>query len=154
MNQVSNYNFQVTSQKKDLDINHLEDKFTIVASEEGINAMSFYFSLQLNKTTKSFCVSGIALTPNMEPYLQVANIKSYVQGIFNFKNEDIIAKALYELKNAFNDKECMLDPFNPSWRSFHRQFVAWFKSEFRVFLDNEIVSHDLLLNLKTRAIYE
>ena len=68
MNQVSNYNFQVTSQKKDLDINHLEDKFTIVASEEGINAMSFYFSLQLNKTTKSFCVSGIGTIAMRLPF--------------------------------------------------------------------------------------
>jgi len=154
MNQVSNYNFQVTSQKRDLDINHLEDKFTIVASEESINAMSFYFSLKLNKTTKSFYVSGIDLTPNMEPYLQVANVRSYIQGIFNFKNEDIITKALYELKNAFNDKECRLDPFSSSWRIFHRQFVAWFKSEFSIFLDNEIASHDLLLSLKKSASYE
>ena len=150
MSQILKYDFKITGQTRDLDLNYLNEKFTIVASESDLRVSDFYFFLKLKKGDAAFEIKEILLTPDNAPYWQNDQALLFLEAKFRFRNRDEVKNAIKELEKAFNGKNCCIDVFDHSWRIFHRQFVEWFVHEFSPFLESEIKNYEYFMNIKTR----
>lgn len=139
------YKFKITGQKRESYLPDMKERITISVSAEELKSTSFFFSLKLHKDSKVFEIEDISL--KYGPSWQHAELMGYLQGKFNFDSEKDIERALLELKNNFNHKEYCIEIFHSSWRELHIQFAEWFLNEFQPYLDNQIKSHEILLNI-------
>ena len=144
------YNFTVTSQIRKSYLPNMEEKITILVSEEELKSVNFFFLLKLQKGVRGLEIKDIIVLRAGVSWQDMETI-AYLRGKFNFADERATNQALVELKKNLNKEKYCIDEFHASWHEVHVQFVKWFTNEFSRYLDNQIKGHEILLNMKTRV---
>jgi hypothetical protein len=135
------YIFKVSSREVKSYLPDLDQKLNIQASHAKFKSTTFYFLLQFDQKADTFLIKTIELKVGIS--WQDLETIAYLKGYFGFIEDREILKAIEELKNALNDKECSVAQFDAKWQEFHISLKKWFFDKIKPCLELELKLHKM-----------